>query len=289
MQGALLSGLTEKPQQRAFNPYSDNGGESALDPQSHVALSHQRRRGLFAGTILAISSKDFAIVASDTRQAEGYNIQTRTARRCYQLTDQVVIATVGFQADASNLVKRIKQRLEWYYHTHGEKPSLPSIARLVQTMLYGKRFFPYYAWVIRTSIRIVQPPHSHALCHSTHNLSALPTVGGIDRDGTGAVYSFDPVGSYERESCRAAGAAQSLVQPFLDNLVYGKNQVRDPALPALAKGERPAQPLETVLALVTDALTGAAEREIAVGDGLDVFTIVKGEAIKYRHIPLKKD
>jgi hypothetical protein len=35
--------------------------------------------------------------------------------------------------------------------------------------------------------------------------------------GTGAVYSFDPVGSYEREACRAAGAAQSLLQPFLDN------------------------------------------------------------------------
>lgn len=37
--------------------------------------------------------------------------------------------------------------------------------------------------------------------------------------GTGAVYSFDPVGSYERETCRAAGPAQSLVQPFLDNQV----------------------------------------------------------------------
>jgi hypothetical protein len=37
--------------------------------------------------------------------------------------------------------------------------------------------------------------------------------------GTGAVYSFDPVGSYEREACRAAGAASSLVQPFLDNQV----------------------------------------------------------------------
>jgi 20S proteasome subunit beta 6 len=33
------------------------------------------------------------------------------------------------------------------------------------------------------------------------------------------VYSFDPVGSYERETCRAAGAAQNLVQPFLDNQV----------------------------------------------------------------------
>ena len=33
------------------------------------------------------------------------------------------------------------------------------------------------------------------------------------------MYSFDPVGSYEREACRAAGAAQSLIQPFLDNQV----------------------------------------------------------------------
>jgi 20S proteasome alpha/beta subunit len=40
--------------------------------------------------------------------------------------------------------------------------------------------------------------------------------------GTGAVYSFDPVGSYEREACRAAGAAQSLVQPFLDNQVSSR-------------------------------------------------------------------
>ena len=42
--------------------------------------------------------------------------------------------------------------------------------------------------------------------------------------GTGAVYSFDPVGSYEREACRAAGAAQSLVQPFLDNQVSSHNK-----------------------------------------------------------------
>lgn len=37
--------------------------------------------------------------------------------------------------------------------------------------------------------------------------------------GTGAVYSFDAVGSYERETCRAAGAAATLVQPFLDSQV----------------------------------------------------------------------
>ncbi len=33
------------------------------------------------------------------------------------------------------------------------------------------------------------------------------------------MYAFDPVGSYERTACIAYGAAQSLLQPFLDNQV----------------------------------------------------------------------
>ena len=33
------------------------------------------------------------------------------------------------------------------------------------------------------------------------------------------MFSFDPVGSYEREVYRAAGSASSLLQPLLDNQV----------------------------------------------------------------------
>jgi len=218
------------PQQRAFNPYSSNGG-----------------------TILAISSKDFAVVASDTRQSEGFSIQSRYQPRCHQLTDAVVIAVQGFMADANTLVKRVKQKLEWYYHTHATYPDLKAIARLVQTLLYGKRFFPYYTYVI---------------------------LGGIDRDGTGAVYSFDPVGSYARVSCRAAGAAESLVQPFLDHQVDGKDLTDPTEAPVdlSTKALHSNLPLPKVLGIVTDAFTGAAERHIAVGDGLEIYVIrVEGE------------
>jgi hypothetical protein len=124
--------------QRRFEPYSDNGG-----------------------TILAVSSRDFAVIASDTRQSVGYSIQSRYQPRCFQLTDEVVIAVQGFMADSNTLVKRLKQRLEWYfqcvaspvairascyppYSTNNEYPDLKAVARLVQTMLYGKRFFPFY-------------------------------------------------------------------------------------------------------------------------------------------------
>lgn len=41
--------------------------------------------------------------------------------------------------------------LQSYSHTHHKEMELPSIARMIQTMLYGKRFFPFYTYVIRKS------------------------------------------------------------------------------------------------------------------------------------------
>ena len=73
---------------------------------------------------------------------------------------------------------------------------LHAIARMLSTILYSKRFFPYYVYNI---------------------------LGGIDEQGRGAVYGYDPVGSYERIVCCASGAAQGLLQPFLDNQVMFKN------------------------------------------------------------------
>lgn len=51
-----------QPQQRQFNPYSENGG-----------------------TILAIAGADFSVIAGDTRQSEGYSIQTRYAPKVFKL------------------------------------------------------------------------------------------------------------------------------------------------------------------------------------------------------------
>jgi len=142
----------------------------------------------------------------------------------------------GFAADGNTFVKKVKQRLEvclvsmtrhemfsfissfpscqWYRHNHAKDMPLRSIARLIQTMLYAQRFFPYYVYNILGGIEedgMLNPFFSS--CQASTQLRRYSYAG------TGAVYSFDPVGSYEREACRAAGAAQSLVQPLLDNQV----------------------------------------------------------------------
>ena len=57
-----------------------------------------------------------------------------------------MLGTAGMSADAQTLVKVVGKRLEWYEHQHGKKMSTPSLAQLMQTILYGKRFFPYFVW-----------------------------------------------------------------------------------------------------------------------------------------------
>lgn len=37
---------------------------------------------------------------------------------------------------------------KWYRHAHSKDMPLRAIARLIQTMLYARRFFPYYVFNI---------------------------------------------------------------------------------------------------------------------------------------------
>jgi hypothetical protein len=92
---------------------------------------------------------------------------------------------------------------------------------MIQTMLYGRRFFPYYVYNILGGIEEDgESAHPHMLLDNPSTPARWQRSSSwYSLVGSGAVYSFDPVGSYEREACRAAGAAQSLVQPFLDNQV----------------------------------------------------------------------
>lgn len=89
--------------------------------------------------------------------------------------------------------------------------STAAVAQMLSIMLYQKRFFPFYSWCI---------------------------LGGLDEEGKGAVYTYDPVGSYERESCRCAGSASSLIQPFLDNQVCGLFRPRKEALTNVSDQDR---------------------------------------------------
>lgn len=170
---------------------------------------------------------------------------------------------VGFAADGNALKERLDAIVKMYKYQHGKQMSVKACAQRLSTILYQKRFFPYYV---------------HAI------------LGGLDEEGKGALYSYDPVGSYEREQCRAAGAAASLIMPFLDNQVNFKNQYVPGSGEGHALEPRALESLsrERVVGLVKDAFTSATERHIEVGDGLQMLVITKN-GIEEIYTPLKRD
>ncbi|KAK2184694.1 hypothetical protein NP493_256g01039 [Ridgeia piscesae] len=217
------------PMQRYWSPYAMNGG-----------------------TGLAVSGADFAIVASDSRLSEGFSIHSRDAPKTYQLTDTTVLSCAGFHGDILALTKYLEARLQMYEHEHNKKMSTSAIAAMLSTILYYKRFFPYYVYNI---------------------------IGGIDDEGKGCIYSFDPVGSYERETYRAGGSAGSILQPLLDNQIGFKNQQGVVKTPLT---------LQKAVQLVKDVFISAAERDIYTGDSL-VIRIITKDGVKTETFPLRRD
>ncbi|RMZ73930.1 Proteasome component C5 [Pyrenophora seminiperda CCB06] len=223
------------------------------------------------GSTLGISGADFTILAGDTRSTSGYNINTRYAPKLFKIGGEgsenkgakIVLSVVGFAADGDALKERLDTIVKMYKYQHGKPMSVSACAQRLSHILYNKRFFPYYV---------------HAI------------LGGLDEEGKGALYSYDPVGSYEREQCRAAGAASSLIMPFLDNQVNFKNMYEPGSGTGHELKSKQAQPLprDHVEDLVRDAFTSAVERHIEVGDGLQMMIITK-EGIAETFTQLKRD
>ncbi|KNE62090.1 hypothetical protein AMAG_07342 [Allomyces macrogynus ATCC 38327] len=216
--------------QHRVSPYEDNGGTS-----------------------VAIAGEDYAIIAADTRQSEGYLINSRYAPKAFQLSESSVVSCCGFYGDATALVTYLKQQMEIYQFNHDKPMPTPALAQLLSITLYRKRFFPYYV----------------------HNILA-----GLDAEGKGCIYNYDPVGSFERYKYQASGSGVALIQPFLDNMVGFKNTSLQDNPPFL--------PLDKALQLVKDAFTSATERDIYTGDQVEIFIITR-DGVRKETYDLKKD
>uniref|UniRef100_A0A8C6Z5P8 Proteasome subunit beta n=1 Tax=Nothoprocta perdicaria TaxID=30464 RepID=A0A8C6Z5P8_NOTPE len=218
-------------------------------PAGSLPLSRAAPR---RSTVLAIAGEDFSIVASDTRLSEGYAIHSRDSPKCYRLTDKTVIGCSGFHGDCLTLTKIIEARLKMYKHSNNKTMTTGAIAAMLSTILYSRRFFPYYVYNI---------------------------IGGLDEEGKGVVYSFDPVGSYQKDNFIAGGSATAMLQPLLDNQIGFLN---------MQNVERVPLTLEKALQIVKDVFISAAERDVYTGDALKICIVTK-EGIKEESIQLRKD
>merc|ERR1712196_510255 len=95
-------------------------------------------------------------------------------------------------------------RVQDYEYEHRRPPTIEAIAQLLSTMLYGKRFFPYYTFNV---------------------------LAGVDANGEGAVYHYDAIGSMERNPYTTSGSGSDQVMSVLDSeLGQSNKQIKGPAL-----------------------------------------------------------
>ncbi|XP_063229760.1 proteasome subunit beta type-1 [Bacillus rossius redtenbacheri] len=217
------------PTQAAFNPYADNGG-----------------------SIVAIAGDDFAIIASDTRLSSGFSVYTREQSKLFKLSSTTVLGATGCWCDTLTLTRILEARLQMYLHEHQKCMSTAAVAQMLSTMMYYKRFFPYYVSNI---------------------------LAGLDDEGKGCIYSYDPIGHCERSKFRAGGSAGALLQPLLDNQIGLKNMENVDVQPIS---------LEKALAVLKDVFISAAERDIYTGDGI-LIKIIDKDGVRDEKFPLRRD
>jgi len=204
------------------------------------------------GTVVGLAGPDFAMIASDTRLSAGFSIYTREQTKLFPLTERSVLGSTGCWCDILTFRKVIEARLTMYSQEHNKTMSTPALAQLLSIMLYNKRFFPYYI----TNV-----------------------VGGLDEEGRGVVYHYDPVGHHERCEYVTGGSAAALIQPLLDNQVGLKNQTNADQKPLT---------LELAKKLIKDVFISATERDIYCGDSVDIRVITK-DGVQLETMALRKD
>jgi len=123
---------------------------------------------------------------------------------------------------------------------------------MISILMYNRRFFPYYVSNV---------------------------LAGIDENGEGVVYSYDPIGHCEKTTYRAGGSAGSLLQPVLDSQVGLKNQANPP---------QGSITQERAIAIVKDTFISATERDIYTGDSV-ILNVITKSGIAQERLQLRKD
>lgn len=206
------------------------------------------------GTVVAIAGENYAVIASDTRLSTGYSIYTREQSKLFPMTTRAVLGSTGCWCDVLTFAKVIQTRVKNYRYEHNRSISTEACAQLTSNMLYYKRFFPYYISNI---------------------------IAGLDDEGKGVVYSYDPIGHYEKHIYQAVGSSCPLIQPFLDNRVGLKNI-------SGAKPDSVYLSMEEAIKMIKDVFTSAGERDIYVGDHVDI-KIVTADGIQQQIHHLRRD
>jgi|SRR3989338_505289 len=198
---------------------------------------------LHSGTSIAgIVCKDGIVMAGDRRSTLGGQIvYSRKAKKVVQVNDYLLIAGTGIASDIELTRKLLSAELRLKELKTRSRPTVREAAHLLGMMTFKN---------IRTPSMI------------TSIVGSL--MGGFNEDGTFELYSILPDGDVEEITDFSANVSSGM--PYILGL--------------LERQHKKDMHVKEAVDLGKECIKAAMERDVASGNGIDVFTITK-DGIKH--------
>ncbi|MCS7368253.1 MAG: archaeal proteasome endopeptidase complex subunit beta [archaeon GBS-70-058] len=140
-------------------------------------------------TTVGLVCKDGVVLASEKRVAYGYTILSKMGKKVFKITNNLAIACAGLIADMQILAKSLTAEANLYELTYKSPMKVRNLAKLLSTILYSNRLYPYLTEII---------------------------VAGVDVTGP-HLYVLDPLGSLIEDKYAALGSGAPLAMSILES------------------------------------------------------------------------
>ena len=165
-------------------------------------------------TTVGIVCKDGVVLAAERRVSYGYFVMSKTGKKVFKISEKVGAACAGIVADMQILTREVSAYLNIYSYEREQSVTVRTAAKLMGSMLFERRYFPYLTQTI---------------------------VGGIDETGP-KLFVLDPLGSVIEDKFTAVGSGAEIAMGLLEtdykegmSVEEGKGLVRKAVKAATAR------------------------------------------------------
>jgi proteasome beta subunit len=132
--------------------------------------------------------KDGVILAAERRVTYGYFVMSKSGKKVFKIAEKIGAACAGIVADMQILTREVGAYLNLYSYEREQSVTVRTAAKLMGSMLFERRYFPYLAQTI---------------------------VGGIDEAGP-KLFVLDPLGSVIEDKFTAVGSGAEIAMGLLE-------------------------------------------------------------------------
>ncbi len=165
----------------------------------------------FGAATVGITFQNGVVIGAEKRVLWGYTIVSKTGKKVFPITDNIVVGSAGVSGDYQMLSSFLMAESNLFELENRRAITVNAAAQLLSNILFSRKYMPYLTQTL---------------------------IGGVDSDGS-HLYSLDLAGSLIEETYAAVGTATSLVLGVLE-ANYREDLTKEEAIQLAVKAIRSA-------------------------------------------------